>query len=168
MFALSLKLVEIRGEYLQEKETPPLRTMMDPPYTTTTPYMNVLTKASGKHQVSPLPIPTSATGPMLLSQSQPSPGQTHQYYDPHCPAPGPPTAPTPAADPMVKMLPQKMQTHKHKMYLMLLIQATRTTPPRRDPMYQSVITKVGVKRGVWSIQVLIRRVCFTHITVAGR
>ena len=145
MFAPSPKLVELQGECLQETETPPLRPMVDCPDTKPAPDMTVLTESSGKYQGPPPPIPTTATVPTLPSQSQPITGQNHQHYGPHCLPPGPPTCPIPTSDPMVKMLLQKIQDQQQPMYLMMLIQATRTTtpPPHRDHIHQYGLTKVG-------------------------
>ena len=90
IFAPSPQLVEIRREYFQETDTTPLHPVVYHPYTSTAPDMTVLTKASGKYQGPPPPIPTPATAPMLMSQCQPSLGRTHQYYGPHCRPLGPP------------------------------------------------------------------------------
>ena len=102
------QLVEIRGEYFQDIDTLLPCPVVGRTDTDTVSDMTLLTKASGKYQGPPTPIPTLTTALVLLSHIQPSPGRTHQHSGPHCISLGPSTAPTMKTDPMVKMMLQKM------------------------------------------------------------
>ena len=89
-------------------------------YTTNNQDIPATTKLSGQPQGLPIPILTTPSTPILLSQSQHIMGCNQQkYYAPHCLTPVTPTYPDPITDQMIQMMTQNIQSHKQLMWLIL-------------------------------------------------